>query len=333
MKKASYIVQYNGRNITTDISRHVLAFSYSDKSAGEADDFQITVEDTKDFWKKDWYPTKGDTIDSQIISDGKTLPCGKFTVDEITSDGGLGGDTITIKAIAAGIDIKARTKRSHAHEKKSLREIANTVAGNLGLSLSGEIPAITIDRITQRKETDLAFLNRIAKEYGFTFSVRDKTLFFTDMFKLEKGKAVLTVDRSMLTSWSLNDKTAGTFATVRVRHHDNKKKQTVEYEGRETNKAFTGKNDALELHVRAENKQQAEMKGRAALWAANSKTQSGSINMPGNILMLAGNNFNLTGLFSFDGLYFIESSTHNIDRGGGYVTDCQIKRVGYKETT
>lgn len=331
MKQAAFKLIYNGKNITGDISSHVTGFTYTDKTGKETDDLQISLQDSEDFWKLAWYPSKGDKIEAEIISEGEILPCGSFTVDEVSSDGGPGGDVFTIRAIAAGINIKSRTKKTYAHEKKTLREIANTVARNLGLTLKGSIADIRIDRLTQRKETDLHFLQRVANEYGYSFSVRGTDLIFTDIFELEKGPAVVVIDRGQLNSWTLNDKTSGTFSNVRVRYHDHRSKSTVEFSGVETNKAFTTKGDALELHVRAENRQQAEIKGKVALYRHNSKTQSGGIGTHGNVRLLAGNNFELTGIGAFNGRWHIESSTHNIDGGGGYTTDCQIKRVGFKE--
>jgi len=98
--KVLYEVVYNGKNITQDILPHVISFSYSDKSQGEADELEITLEDSEKIWQNEWYPTKGDTVSSKIIDINGTLDCGTFTVDEITGNGSIEGDTFTIKALA-----------------------------------------------------------------------------------------------------------------------------------------------------------------------------------------------------------------------------------------
>ena len=85
------------------------------------------------------------------------------------------------------------------------------------------------------------------------------------------------------------------------------------------------------MTTKAENKQQAEKKAQAALHRANSRQQEGSISLEGQPLLVAGNNFELTGLGQLSGKYHIEKSTHKISATGGYTTDLEIKRVGYVE--
>ena len=93
------------------------------------------------------------------------------------------------------------------------------------------------------------------------------------------------------------------------------------------NKASLGKPDVLEVKSRVENKQQAEAKAKAALHNSNSQECTGSMSMPGNTLIIAGNNFELTGMGTLSGINHIISSKHTIDSSGGYITTCEVKRV------
>lgn len=329
----TYEIVYNGKNITTDILPYVLSFTYTDKSSGESDELEIVMEDSSGLWRSEWYPLKGDTISAKISDMGLVLDCGSFTVDEMSATGGSGGDTVTIKALAAGINKKIRTKNSSAHESKTLREIANTIAAKHGLKVSGNIADIRINRITQHRETDLKFLHRIAGEYGYTFSVRGTTLVFTNIFELEKKKAAFALTSEDIISWSITDKTAHTFLAAKVSYHNPKQKEVIEFEHKEETDAFkNAKSDTLALHVQAENKQQAELKAKAALYKANSLQQEGSVDISGgSVLALAGNNCELIGLGVFSGLYYISSSTHSVSKDGGYTTSVEIKRVGLIE--
>ena len=85
--------------------------------------------------------------------------------------------------------------------------------------------------------------------------------------------------------------------------------------------------NTLEIKSRVENKQQAEAKAKAALHNANSKECTGSVTMPGNTLMVAGNNFELTGMGTLSGINHIISSKHTIDSNGAYITSCEVKRI------
>lgn len=329
--KNRYEVVYNGKNITGDILPYVIRFTYSDRANGEADELELLLEDTDGLWQSDWYPLKGDTISAKIYDEtGRALDCGTFTVDEIKGRGTKAeGETLSIKAIAAGINKKIRTKCSYAHEKKTLREIANTIASKHGLTVTGNIADIRIDRVTQYRQTDLKFLQRLAYEYGYSFSVRDKLLVFTNVFELESKTEALTIYRNECTSFEVTDKTANTYKGVKVAYHNPRQKKIISHEQSETDATHeTVKADNLEVRVRAENQQQAEIKGRVALYRANSLQQEGNVEMPGNVLALAGNNCEVVDRGMFSGKYYIFSSTHSVSKDSGYTTRLEIKRIG-----
>lgn len=326
--KAEYEIIYNGKNITKDILHFVLSFTYTDKSEGESDEIEILVEDVDGFWSNEWYPQKGDTITARIRDLDSVLECGTFVVDELTGSGGSGGNTVSIKALAAGIDKRVRTSKSYAHENKTLREIANTIAAANGLQVVGTISNVRIARVTQYRQNDLSFLKKLAHEYGYTFSIRDKQIIFTDVFSLEDKEAATQFGPEDIVSWSITDKTAETFSAARITYHNPKKKKTESHETKENKPAYsTVKGDGLQIHLRAENKEQAEIKSKVALYRANSLQQSGSFDIQGNVLVLAGNNTELFGLGIFSGLYYVQTSTHSVTRDGGYSTSAEIKRV------
>lgn len=323
--KASYKVVFAGRDVTTDISPFLLSISYNDKTQGACDEIEIVVEDTDGLWRGEWYPQKGDTLDVTIGMDGVVVPCGVFEIDEIEMSGPP--DQISIRGLSTGIKSPLRTKRSQAYENQSLQAIAETVAGRHGLTVSGEIETIQIERETQNRETDLSFLARVAAEFGYVFNLRGENLVFTTVFKLEAADPVTEVDRTDLIRYSIRDKTSGVFKSAQTR-----------YVNPQTNKLQAGAvdgaddvetNDVLELRVRVENDGQAESKSKAALHMANSRQQSGSLTLPGSPMLLAGSNFDLTGMGTVSGKYHIVESSHRIDAAAGYLTTVEIKRVGF----
>jgi len=195
--------------------------------------------------------------------------------------------------------------------------------------VQGNIASVRIARVTQYRETDLKFLRRLSFEYGYSFSIRDSKLIFTNIFELENKNSALSIHRSELISYSITDKTSETFKGAKVSYHNPRQKKVISHEQSESVVAYQGaKVDTLELHVKAENQQQAELKGRVALYRANSLQQSGSIEMPGNTLAVAGNNCELQGIGMFSGQYYLDTSTHTVDRDGGYVTNGEVKRIG-----
>lgn len=326
--QVTYEVFYTGKNITGDILPYVISFTYTDKSESESDELEITLEDVDGLWRNDWYPKKGDQISANILSEGKKLECGSFTIDEISCSGGDSGNTFTIKALATGIDKTVRTKVSYAHENKTLREIINTVASRHQLKVEGSIENIRIKRVTQHRETDLAFLKKLSDEYGYVFSIRGNTLTFTNIFELENKTPALALGMYELANWSFTDKTSETYSKVKVTYYSQKHKRTFESEQAESRQAFqNAKTDTLHIKIRVENQQQAEAKSKVALYRANSAQQKGNFSTIGNFLVLAGNNCEMVGLGEFSGIYYISSSTHSISKDSGYTTSAEVKRV------
>jgi len=323
--KPYYKVLYDGKNITEDISKHLLTLSYTDKTEGESDELEITLEDVDRLWQNEWYPTKGSIIKAEIgMAGGAVLSCGSFMIDEIEFTGPP--DVVSIKGLAAGTHSGVRTKKSYAHENKTLSEVIRTVAGNAGFQVSGQIENIRIGRIMQHRETDLAFIKRLSRDYGYVFSVRDKTLVFTSIYDLEAKDKVLTLDRTDLTGFSLRDKSADTYKGSKVQYHNVSTKELVSYS--EDDSDGDGAAETYEIRSKAENKQQAEAKAKAALHRANSREKTGTITAPGNVLIVAGINIELTGLGVLSGKYHVTGSHHTIDKSMAYGTEAEIKRVG-----
>lgn len=341
IKKPQFQVIYGSKDITKDISKSLISLTYNDAEEGETDDVSFEVEDTDGLWRDAWYPSKGDTIELSIGYDGVLLNCGKFVVDEIALQGAP--DTVTIRGLAAATNSPLRTKRSTAHEKQTLKQIAEKIAAKNGLSVQGEIANIQIERVTQNRESDLGFLARIAKEYGYLFSVRDKSLIFTSIYGIENGQPVLDIDRTDLIRYRVTDKSVKTFKAATVKYREPKTNAVVtatvkageEFSILTTTaiKVATGganlttSDDVMEIDLKAENKQQAETKAQAALHRANTDGQDGNFAVYGEPLFVAGNNFMLTGMGKLSGKWHISKSSHSISRGGGYITSLEAKRI------
>lgn len=324
-----FSVTYNNRNITADISRFLLSLSYSDKTQGETDEVSIELEDVDHLWQNNWYPEKGANI---VVTIG-SLNCGIFQIDEIELQGPP--STVTIRGIAVGITNSLRTRRSDAHENKTLKQIAEKIASKNNLTIEGDIPDITLSRTTQNKETDVAFLKRISAAYGIIFSVRGSVITFTSVFTLEQRGASFTVDKSDISRYSIKDKADGMIKSAQVKSKNSKKNEKVsvnlEFEKyKQDNPSYTApatenKNDGV-AYPYAENQQQGEAIAKAIMHLSASNQQEGNLTMQFNPLAVAGNNFTLTGLGKLSGKYNIKSSSHKIDRSGA-VTEVEIKRL------
>lgn len=322
LQQPAFEVLYNNVDITTDVTRHLTRLTYRDKTQGGSDELEIQVEDVDALWRGAWYPAKGAALVARIGYRGGLITAGAFEIDEISLAGPP--DTVTLKALAAGITEALRTKRSRAHEDITLRRIAEAIAADNALTVEGQIQNVRIGRVTQDNETDLSFLRRLAEEYGYLFSVRGSALVFTDLFEIEGAAVIRSIDRTEVTQHSLRDKTADTYAEVEIRYTNPDEKKTIDA----AEAAAPGASaDTLQLRGRVENKQQAELKAKAALHRANSRAQSGNITLPGDPLLCAGVNIELTGMGVVSGVYHIEESEHTFTAAQGYTTRLEIKKL------
>jgi len=221
-----------------------------------------------------------------------------------------------------------------------LEQIASQLKNKSFGRSKSSLDEIKIDRVSQDKESDLAFLFRIGLEYGIIFNVRDTQLIFSSMFDLEKGDAAVVITRGELKSYNIKDGTKGTFKAVKVSYHNPVKNEVVSYEANAGDDpdsvGYEGLNpndDTLNIHTKAENSQQAETKGKVALHRANSASREGSITLIGNPLLVAGVNFELQDMGKLSGKYQITKSTHSITKGGGYEVSLDIKCVDKPAST
>lgn len=330
--ETKFSVLYNNKNITSDISKYLIAITYNDKTEGESDDMEIELEDVDALWQNSWYPEKGASISLTI---GR-LKCGVFEIDEIEVKGPP--STVTIKGAAVGIKSSLRTKKSDAHENKTLKQIAEKVAQKNGLTISGTVPDITIGRITQNKETDLGFLKRISKDYGIVFSVRGQNMTFLSVYDLESRKVSFVVDVTDLTGYSLKDKTDApkTSKAIHASAKGNGKiESNLEFEAYKKEQGYSAPatksgNDSV-TYSKAENKKQAEAKAKAVMHTSSMNQFSGRVEIGGdnaNVdLAVAGNNFQLNGVGILSGKYHIIASSHKLDKSGARTMEAEIKRL------
>lgn len=319
-------VLYNGTDISEDVSRSLIQVVYTD-NMDEADTVDIVLEDKELKWQNEWYPSKGAKLDVVIGYEGaEELECGQFEIDELITTGPP--DVVTIRGIAAGFTQgKKRTDKSYTHETKTLAEIVRTIAANAGLNVKGNIENIRIDRSVQNAQRDMRYLRRLANQFGYTFNIRGNDLNFFKRANLESAKAVGSFDKTDLVTYSITDKSTRIYSAAEVRFHNPTTGELVRHKEVDRQVDFT--DDVLIIEQKAESLEQAQVIAKSYLEKANKLQQSGSVSMPGNPFVIAGNVIELTGLGKMSGNYIIRSSAHTVDVLTGWVSDLDIYKVGF----
>lgn len=324
----TFALWYRGVNISDEMQPEMLSCTYVDKVHGEADEIDVTCHDTDGKWRGPWCPEQGDTADLEIGYKGLPLtPCGTFELDEPTARLTRGGDTFSMKGVAAPVTKSLRTTKSRGFESQSLREIAQTIAGEHDLTIVGTPPEVTFERISQRRERDLAFLSRMADAYGAYFTVRGRQMIFAERREVHERAPVFTIRAESDDYLTADLKRAAhkTYSKAKLTYYDGNEKKKIEAEVEDTS-VKTG--DTLRIDERVENEGQAQARAKSELEKENMKRQTGTLLLPGNPLMVAGQIIALdAGFGRWAALYLIKSSRHHIVRTQSYTTSIEIAAV------
>lgn len=341
-----FVLSYEHKNITSDITPYVRSVTYTDYLSGQSDELEVELEDADGRWVRHWYPGKGDTLSLKIgYEAAPLLPCGAFEIDEI--EFAQPPATVSIRGLATGVKKSVRTRVGRAYENTTLAAIAQRIAKRNKLTLTGKIRDIRIDRVTQYQERDVEFLTRLAREYGYAFKIVGRKLVFTELADLRDGGTVATLKATDLISIRLRDKIKDVYQEAKVKYHDPKTKKLVVYGvkgdqvtevGQTTSSTRkqsgqSASGDTLKLSTRSGSKAAAQAKAQAALDDANLQQTAGSLTVPGNPKLVAGTTFELADCGKLSGKYLVESARHRLDRGGGYTTELEVKRVALPVTS
>jgi phage protein D len=323
-----------GKNVTAVLSDYLTKVDYTDNVDGEADSIEIELENVDKRWQNDWYPNKGDAL--RCAFGQRSLPLlmvGGFEIDQPRFSGPP--SVVTIRALSAGVRKPVRTKEGKAFENKSLAQIVAHIAKKNKLKVVGKIPAVHIDRVTQIMERDVAFLQRLASQYGFAFKITGDKLVFTDRVEMRKQSAVMTFTEADFSHWDIVDQIKDVQKSMSLRTYD--------VNGKKVHRSHTDNvpaddeagdhtsEDELRLTGRAGSASMTKRRGVAALAAANDDKVSGNVDLAvGDQRVVAGLVIQLADFGKLSGQYIINRSKHSMSRSAGYTTNCEIKRVGTK---
>lgn len=327
VSKPRFILIYKGVDISSEFAPESITITYSDKVHGEADEIDVTVQDKDGKWRGSWCPEHGDIVDLSIGYEGGVMvPCGAFEIDEPSVSMSRSGDTLTFRGVSAPISKSLRTKKTRGYEKQNLKAIASKIAGEHGLSVTGNPPDILFERVTQRRERDLEFLSRLAENYGAYFSVRGKQLVFEKRSDVHARGPVFMfrANSDDYISVELKKSSHKTYSKAKLTYFEGQEKRKIEAAASDS-KVKNG--DTLRLDERVENDGQAKARVKSELEKENLKKQTGTISMKGRPLMLAGQIIELNGGFGvWVGRYVIKSSRHSISRSS-YTTSIEVNAV------
>ncbi|MCG7518852.1 phage late control D family protein [Ruegeria sp. Ofav3-42] len=312
------------------LGKDLRRFTYRDVHHGEVDDISFKLADGRGLWRSSWGIDEGTEVSAVMGYTGLRgirVPCGLFAVDETEAEGDAGGDIATFKALSAFTSKELRTERSAAYDQKSLSDIVNEVAGRHQLKVVGEIPDLSFERISQNKQGDLAFLTRLAEDWGCYFTVKGDQLVFTAREAIERAAPVRTFDLvngDPVTRYQFRKSTHKLYAKAQARYLHPVRKTVLTAEA-EDPRVPSG--DTLKLDDRVETQTHAERMCVARLARENDALATGRITTVGDPLLLAGQVVALGPSYGrYAGRWLITMARHRFS-SDGYTTNIDLKLV------
>ncbi|EAW1288157.1 phage protein D [Salmonella enterica] len=330
-----FVLRYNLKDITHDITAYATSITFTDKLSGESDELEVELEDSEQRWRDAWYPGMGDTLALQLGFQGMPLTdCGGFSIDEIELFGPP--DSVSIRGRSAPVTRAMRTKSNRGFENTTLAAIAGRIARKHKLKLEGQIEPLTLERITQYGESDLAFLKRLANDYGYMVKVTPEKLIFSHLGKLRDAPVIRTITPQEVSRWTLRDTLHEVYKGVKNKHQNSQTRTLVTFNADNTTTTRTEKkssssgmstsSDIINTSDRAQNAEEASAKGKAKLDSKNEYKHAGTLSLEGDLSLRAGGSVTLSGFGKSDGKWLIISARHSLARSSGLTTDIDIAR-------
>lgn len=317
-RRTSIKLLYEGTDISADIAPDLIGFDYTDNESGKTDDISISLYDGDGKWSGPWIPTKGDKLTATIIDEQESgvneLYCGTFHIDEIESGGPP--SVFKINGVSVPIDSEIRRdKKTKAWEGSSLSEVAKSIAGEAGLNLFFDVDVDpTFDRVDQREESNLEFLNRLCESEAFSLKVSDNQLIVFSQKKFEGNPPAFTIKKgdSDLLSYSFKSQAFDLYKECTVAYFDPETQELISHT--ESDSKVT-KGQKAKIVKRASSFAEAERWAKAELRKRNKQEVTANFEMRGSTGVLSGMVFSVEGFGGFDSNYIIESTRHGVNSG------------------
>jgi len=313
-------ILFEGRDVMADVGSSFLSLTYTDNETGKSDEIELSFEDRRGLWRDRLFPTKGDRITVKLTHRKKLRNFGEFELDQPQFTGFP--DVVTIRGVATDIKKELRDIRAVAWENTSLQKIAATIAANHGLTLVGEIYDFAFDRLTQN-ESDLAFLSKLAADYGHIFKVADGKLVFYDIDAIEVLPAAVTIDYKDLKGYDL--KVSNVIKGVQVTYWHPKTKRVITHTFNNPDIQIGG---VMKVEKRFENIDQARRYARSQFKKQANAEITGSLTIPGDLRLAAGVNATLTGMGKLEGVYHAGVVRQQYDGSGLNTILEEIRKIG-----
>ncbi len=306
------------------VSNAITSIAITDEIGMESDACEITLDD-RGFILPEFNP--GAEI-APILGyiGGSPLFMGKFALETIREKEDTNGCTISLSAKAADlVNGGLKYPKDGYFRDKTIGEIADEVAGRNSLTavVDEDIKDKKIHHLTQKSQSDLDFLSRLAKQYGATFTVKEKQLIIKPPYngKSASGQKLtsLKIDRGDYESLTFTSSKRSEVKGVTASSWDQKKAKRI--------KTTVG-DEAESFHLKGnfENEEQAKAAAEAAFVRGHSAKRDLQITIKGDTRYKAGFPVIIKHPKArIAGLWIIKKVRHIFSKDKGYICELTLK--------
>ncbi len=297
VKPAQYKIVVNGEDVTASIRLYLHSISVTDNHSEQADSLTLVVG------AKFKRPAYQDKIKVYVGHDKALSYLGLFHVQSTTI---RNNKELTINATGVDYQTTLKERRIKTYETP-LKAVLEEIAGRHGLEARIDVTEPATAHFEQNNESDVSFLNRLAKEHNAIFNIKNNTLYFVQD---EQQAPSYDIDIAKCISSEITESSTSVYACARAIYQDTTLNQIVSQQ--------VG-NGSPVLVVRGEwlcSDDAIEAAGKA-LERANAAQGYGRASFKGQA-MFAGGIINIDG-----GEYQITTVTHRLQPA--WITEVEFK--------
>ena len=306
VKTPTFKILANDKDVSTKLKKELISITFKDEVNNKAD--ELTIKVGGEFAR----PLYEDDLKLFLGYDDNLTYCGSFSIQtSVRSNNNI----LSISATGVNFSSSLKEKRDITYEKITIKEICKQIADRNALKLKSDFDNFCIQSIAQSNESDLHFLNRLARDYNAIFNIKNETFVFTHKIKdNQKNKELptYTISCNEVENISIKHSNKTLYKSCKSIWHDTKE-----------NKAKfitvgTGK-PILINKGNFKDDADAQLKAKAKLERANQGLISGSLSTDGEVIF-AGGKLNLIDTLEDDGEYQIKSVNHSFSASGWKMT-------------
>lgn len=310
-----YKITADSKDITNLLTGRLLSLSIIDEIGLVSDTLTLELDDRDSVLE---IPPRGAEI-GVLLGYDELYPMGRFIADECEIKSPPATMTITARASNSAFrDMGAfKSPRTQSWEKQTIADIVQTIAGRYGLTTGGVAPeyqTIMVSHLDQTDESDCAFIQRVAADYGASVKVANGQLFFIEPFsgRFPDGSPMpaIVIRESEISSFQMRLAERAKYGAVVAKYYD--------FDAAEEKQVSAGNESPIfTLRDTYTNATQAQARAAAKLAEIQSGTRTLSLDLIGNPMICAESVIEIPNLRpEIAGRWIVKSARHTLSAGG-----------------